>query len=227
MDMAHLRYLGPLARALDVILGSTEKYKQVKHEPGISYLDMDLEDYQHQFMGCFFLYKGVLMKDKWIDDWRQYIGKKITKELKFQEKTNEEKAKRGKLQNNFKKIVGEKKVKKGETWVETNQLQYVRIDQYMSTSESLPVALNFAKRGGSQMKPVLFVMLMQNFKLANAHIGFRMNEISYSRHHQEQEYLLQDGTPFVVLQVEELTIDNSLKTIENDDLSFLDDFNGE
>ena len=86
-----------------------------------------------------------------------------------------------------------------------------------STSESLRVALEFAKTNDPNKHSVLFVFCIQNYFRFN---GFRMNSAQFTAHPDEREVLLGEGARVIVMGVDEVYINNELTGD-----SFWDDFN--
>lgn len=78
---------------------------------------------------------------------------------------------------------------------------------FTSAYESSRLAIEMGKTDDLEDKQlVLFVFLMHNynqFKSTQAQ-SFRMNDSKYSAHYQEREVLMAEGTPMVVLDVEEV-----------------------
>lgn len=73
---------------------------------------------------------------------------------------------------------------------------------------------------------VLYVILMHNYnQQKNSTLGFRLNDSKYSAHYQEKEVLLAEGTPMVVLDVEEIQMDRFDRRTSVYD-PFWDDYSG-
>lgn len=72
---------------------------------------------------------------------------------------------------------------------------------------------------------VLFVFLMHNYNNLKGAQGFRLNDTKYSAHYQEREVLLAEGTPMVVLDIEEVQMDRFDRRMSVYD-PFWDDFSG-
>ena len=107
----------------------------------------------------------------------------------------------------------------------SNLLQYVKLQGFTSAYESSRLALNFGYTDNPNMQMVLFVFLMHNYNQQKTSMGFRLNDSKYSSHYQEKEVLLAEGTPVVVLDVEEVQMDRFDRRTSIYD-PFWDDYSG-
>ena len=80
----------------------------------------------------------------------------------------------------------------------------VRMNGSTTILKNLVTALNYSKcaedKINKNLKPVLFVYLIKNFK---HFYGFRLNNQNYSAYPQEQEYLFMEGMSAWILNVED------------------------
>ena len=62
----------------------------------------------------------------------------------------------------------------------------------------------------------VFVFCFHNFSCWYPYYGFRMNKEYYSAHHFERETILMDGITMLVLKVEEVTVKNVVRRVQQD-----------
>lgn len=67
---------------------------------------------------------------------------------------------------------------------------------------------------------------MHNYNEFKGAQGFRLNDTKYSAHYQEKEVILAEGTPMVVLDIEEVQMDRFDKRMSVYD-QFWDNFGGQ
>ena len=87
---------------------------------------------------------------------------------------------------------------------------YVNLRGTTSTSESYRTALNFARPPKQPTKEFIMLSTLKVICIHNygGFNGFRMNSALFSAHPGEREVLLMEGSPMVVLGMEEMYIDN-------------------
>ena len=85
---------------------------------------------------------------------------------------------------------------------------YIMMKGNTSTSESLTVALNFAKTANPAKILTLFVTVIHNYSEKRPYNGFRMNQLHYSAHPEERELLIMEGAAVAVLGIDEFVVDN-------------------
>ena len=69
-----------------------------------------------------------------------------------------------------------------------------------SCTRHLKIALEFAFKGDNETSvPVLFIICCQNFE---AFPGFRLNNYAFTAYPYEEEILLSEGCPALILEIE-------------------------
>lgn len=177
-----LEQLGPLSKALNIILIAAEYERQDarivqgcnKHDPDDGY------EFDHGYLsGSHLLFKCCQLDPEEITGWKEAFGKP-----------------------------GKKMERVNKRWKKVDDPEkcgFVNLKGYTSAYESPSVAMSFTGSTTDESKElVMFVICIQNYN-QNGFKGFRLNDNAYSAHPYEGEMLLIDGSELVVVRVEEVT----------------------
>lgn len=81
MDLSYLKMLGPLARAVSVILSGAEEERPDRVDVGDDILWEQPEHPLGTFCSSFLLFRSVAMKPEWLTEWHHAVGKKGLKTM--------------------------------------------------------------------------------------------------------------------------------------------------
>jgi hypothetical protein len=81
MDLNYLKMLGPLARAISVVLSGAEEERPDGIEVGDDVLWEQPEHTLGTFCCSFLLFRSVSMKPEWLQEWQQSVGKRGLKTM--------------------------------------------------------------------------------------------------------------------------------------------------
>lgn len=145
MDPEMMEDLGPYAIALYRILFACEPRRDDRMPSTSAH-----RRYEEHFFKTFLVYRGVAMKQEWLDAWTTNIGKKG---LTYETKTGDDPVK---------------------TVHDETRPRNVFMSGNTSTSQCFSVALNFANPGEDKsLIPVIFIFCIHNYL---AYGGFRLNK---------------------------------------------------
>lgn len=182
MDLSYLKMLGPLARAISVILSGAEEERADCLAVGDDLLWAAPDHPLGTFCSSFLLFRSVSMRPEWLQEWHHSVGKRG---LKTMDQTTD-------------KWV----VKAGDE----EKPGFVYLQGMTSAYLNFREALRLGRNVDPSMRQVLIAICMHNYGPV---AGFRLNSDKYSAHHLENEVLLMEGAPMFVLGVEDVLVDHS------------------